>query len=830
MKLGSLFNAGPVKTLAKPPQAKPGPSALAAALPVKKHDPNNPFAYVVWPKQPQQQVKDYKAILTLAELEAYCLRCAETGLAGFDYETSGDENHRIIPTYPDEDGNPDPERQQFYGKDLANWTKKVNLDPWRADICTMSIAAAAHESRVIPISHKQGQIFEPDMDRKEARQLVMDTVDRLVFSHKKIIKIAINLGFETKHTAKHGKYIQMPVADPLMMWVRGMQVIAPQKIKVPKKPFSGWGLKQATKAFLGVEQGNFQDVLDKHGALFFDEIPADKGDGLIYSAEDADYAVQHYQYWLEIVKQIPGYDKWLHEVEMPFQRVIGLMEYWGMNWDTNLSGVKKDEALNRQEAASAEIQRIGEDLFGVKINPGKSGKTGDVKHLLFELMEVPAAKWGKTGVSLDEESLINMTFMLEHNLVALDEEKYLNVKLPDDWETRNPDGLFGDTDFDGSLSKDERAALRIAHRKPHKYKNEALRLIQLLKDIQKYSTLLSSHILGREKYLNDVSGRIHAGYGVWTETSRANSFSPNGQNVPRVDNDVFGIRNFYTARPGKVLFLIDFSGFELRLMAWRAKDDVMIDLFNTNGDMHKRTASTLTGKPESEITKVERTNAKAGNFGISYGGTEHALQKTFLTDYGQRKTLDECLAIVNAVKRTYPGIPAYQRSIILEAREKGYVETMHGFIRLLPGINSASRYDSGSAGRQAANTPIQGSAADLMKLAQNKVYDRIGEDTHTWEQLEREGLTPEEAGVDPVFRHGKTDMIAQIHDEIIFEVDDDADLVANMGRIVKSIMEEKPLPDFPVPVEAEASVAYSWGTKQDLEDWLKSKEKTGVTT
>jgi len=814
MRLGNLFNAGKPKTLAQAPKAQPTAkqqSNLAAALD-KKHDPANPFKDVIWTRQPVQQVKDYKPILTEADLIEYLKRCAETGIAGFDYETSGDENHRVLPVDP-ETGQP------IEGKEKANWLKSVNLDPWKADICTMSISAAAHESRAIPISHKDGAIFEPSLDRAAARRLVMDVVDRLLFSNPKIVKIAVNLGFESKHTAKHGKYIQMPVADPLLMWIRCMQVIAPHKIKVPKKPFSGWGLKEATKQFLGVEQGNFQDVLDKHGAMFFDEIRADQGDGLQYSCEDADYAVQHYLYWLEIAKQIPGYEKWLLEIEMPFQRVIGLMEYWGMYWDSDLAQVKREEAENMQTDAAAEIARIGEELFNVPINPGKSGKTGDVKHLLFELMQVPAAKWGKTGASLDEEALINMTFMLENKLTAIEEEKYLAIPLPEGWEQMDVDANYGEEGFIGDLSRDERQAIRIARRPEHPYKEQALRLIQLLKNIQKYSTLLSSHINGREKWRNEISGRIHAGYGVWTETSRANSFNPNGQNVPRVDNDVFGIRNFYRAPEGKVLFLIDFSGFELRIMAWRANDATMIELFNTGGDMHKRTAMTLTGKTNpDDVTKPERTSAKAGNFGISYGGTEHALQKTFLTDYGQRRTLDECLEIVNAVKNSYPGIPQFQRDIELDTREKGYVTTAYGYIRLLPAIVSPNRAARNGAARQAANTPIQGSAADFMKRAQNTVYDRIGEDTRAvyLGEKKREEVT---------FYHSETDMIAQIHDEVIFELEDEPGVAERVYREVKALMERAPLKSFPVPVEAEGSFAYSWGKKQDAEEWLEQRRK-----
>jgi DNA polymerase-1 len=304
----------------------------------------------------------------------------------------------------------------------------------------------------------------------------------------------------------------------------------------------------------------------------------------------------------------------------------------------------------------------------------------------------------------------------------------------------------------------------------------------------------------------------------------------NGQNVPRTDNDEFGIRNFYRAPDGKVLYLIDYSGFELRLMAWKSGDEVMTDAFKHGGDLHRKTASTLTGKPESEITKHERSNAKSGNFGISYGGTEYALQET-LKGYGIRMSLDECLEIVKAVKATYPRIPEYQRSIVVEAREQGYVETIYGYKRLLPNINSTSGKARSSDERRASNTPIQGSAADVMKRSQLVVYEKIGLDTareRLGQDLEVfEGFSEEiktKLEEPPVFMHGKTDMIAQIHDEIIFQFDDDPDLAKKAGDWVKAVMEIPPLKDFPIGIEAEASAAYSWGNKKDFDDWLKERK------
>ncbi|WP_252244195.1 hypothetical protein, partial [Clostridium sp. ZBS14] len=130
----------------------------------------------------------------------------------------------------------------------------------------------------------------------------------------------------------------------------------------------------------------------------------------------------------------------------------------------------------------------------IDINTGKSGKTNEVKSLMFDYLKIPIAKYGKTGASLDQEALIDMAFMLENKLNDIDEEKYLGVSLPENWENIDPEK-------DPTLDKLERGAIRIAKREPHPYKEQALEVIDQLKKIQKYTTLLSSHIIGREKYL-----------------------------------------------------------------------------------------------------------------------------------------------------------------------------------------------------------------------------------------------------------------------------------------------------------------------------------------
>jgi len=857
VKLGSMFP--PSKTLAG---SIPSPKAVAdstsAAVRHCLRDvlkAKKPGEFKVdWPKFKPQEPKDYQVITTVKQLEDYLVRCEFTGLGGFDYETAANQQERErFAKFAAEIETRRAAAKGQAGDDVKLLDKLIKaidtdyekertdhlstpLDPWKADLCSMSLAAGPNEARAVFVSHKKGNnLFEPSLGRDEARQLLMDTLERLFFTNSKIMKIAVNLAFEAKLTAKYGKYVLMPVADPFVAWVRLTQLLTPHKIKNPKKPTSGKGLKPMTFEVFGVRMNDFKDVLAKHGADFYDEVDSDSQDALVYCCEDSDYAIQHYLYWDYVAKQIPNendlyktYSDWLHNIEMPFSRVIGLMEFWGMYWDKDLSEVKRQDAATMQAKAADEIKRITKEALGLDVNPGKSGKTGEVKSVLFDVMKVPAAAWSDTtkDPSLDANAIMDMTFMLENKLLDPDEEKYLSATLPEDWETIN-------TETDPRLDKATRMRVRIEQREPHPHRDAAIALLAELKKIQKYNTLLSSHIVGREKYLNEVTNRIHANYTPWTETSRLNSMKPNGQNVPKMDNDEFEIRNFYRAPGGKMLFLIDYAGFELRLICWKSGDEVMMDIFWNNGDMHRKTAATLTGKAEADVTKHERGDAKPGNFGITYGGTEHALQKTF-KKYGIRKSLAECALIVTAVKTTYKRIPEYQQNAIIISRDTGYAECIYGYKRLLPNINSSNNTARGEDERRAGNTPIQGTAAEIMKRSQTTVYEKIGLDTaaknlgvkvEVWD-----GFIPELKALleePPVMCHGITDMIAQIHDEIIFQFDDDVEVAKAAGYWVKKVMEVPPMPGFPLPIQADASGAYAWGSKVDFDKWVEQKEGAG---
>lgn len=833
MNLSNMFpTSGGLASQVRKPAAPTAQKAVGSSLADCMKARQKPGEWSIrWPTLRKQGFKDYRPLLTVQDVIDYCKRCEETGLGGFDYETSGDRDHRIPPT--DDEGNP------VTGKALDSWTRDVNLDPWKAEVCAMSLSAAADEARAVFIDNPGINQFEPALSRSEARKRLFDTLEQYFFTNHKIMKIAVNMNFEAKFTAKYGKYILMPCADPFIAWIRLSQLLLPHKIKNPKRPYTGKGLKPMTKEIFGVQMSEFSEVLARNKALFFDEVPNDGPDAFTYCCEDSDYAVQHYLYWDEVAKQItnsndvyPTYSDWLKGIEMPFTRVTGIMEYWGMKWDSDIAQVKREEARNAIDVAAQTMKDLAASVGVEDLNVGVGGKTKDVKSFIFDTLRLPAAAWSdKTkDPSLDSNALMDMIFMLENKLEDPDEEKYLETPLPEEWESVDPDLSYQDQRllWPRDYTTAEVKRIRIAKRDDHPYKEIGIQFLQCMQNIQKYATLLSSHIEGREKYVNPVTGRIHAHYEPWTETARLASSSPNGQNVPRPDNDELGVRNFYKAEPGKVFLLEDESGFELRLTGWKSNCDVLLKAFRDHEDIHRKTAATMTGKPESEVTKSERSHAKPGNFGAVYGGTEHALQKTF-KKMGIRKSLPECKHIVDSVMKTYPGIPRMQVNAKLTARDTGYAETIYGYKRLLPSINSSNRYNRGEDERRAANTPVQGSAADIMKRAQNTVYEKCGMDTaahngiavEAWDGYDDQ--TKDLLRVPPFMQHGHTDMVAQIHDEIIVELDDDPKLVNTYALWQKAVMEIPPLKDFPVQLEAEASVAYSWGNKMSLETWNEAR-------
>ena len=266
-----------------------------------------------------------------------------------------------------------------------------------------------------------------------------------------------------------------------------------------------------------------------------------------------------------------------------------------------------------------------------------------------------------------------------------------------------------------------------------------------------------------------------------TRTGRISSAEPNLQNIPVRTERGSRLRAFFTARPGSVLVDADYSQIELRVLAHVAQDQAMISAFLNNADIHTKTAAQVFDLPEEFVTPQMRSAAKAVNFGLVYGIGAYSLSQ----DIGV--TVAEADRYIKAYFATYPGIARYMDEVVQKAKEDGYVATMFGRRRPLPELSAQNRVTRAFGERAARNTPIQGTAADIIKLAMVRVYDR----------LEKEGLAAR--------------LILQVHDELIVEAPE-----SEAGRAAAIVTEEmEHAVSLSVPLLADAKTGKNWLEAKD---------------
>lgn len=294
-----------------------------------------------------------------------------------------------------------------------------------------------------------------------------------------------------------------------------------------------------------------------------------------------------------------------------------------------------------------------------------------------------------------------------------------------------------------------------------------------------YRMLTKLHSTYAEGLLKVIAsdGRIHTTFqNMVTATGRLSSTDPNLQNIP-VRTELGGeIRKMFVPAPGNVLVDADYSQIELRVLAHIADDTAMQEAFRSGEDFHSVTAATVFGVTPEEVTPQMRRSAKAVNFGIVYGISDFSLAG----DIGV--TRKEARAYIDNYLEHYQGVRSYMKTVVEQARQTGYVETMYGRRRALPELHSSNYNVRTGAERMALNTPIQGTAADIIKIAMIRVRER----------MEREGLGAK--------------LVLQVHDELIVECpQEEAEQVL---RLVTEEMESAA--ELKVPLVAEAHVGKSW--------------------
>lgn len=320
----------------------------------------------------------------------------------------------------------------------------------------------------------------------------------------------------------------------------------------------------------------------------------------------------------------------------------------------------------------------------------------------------------------------------------------------------------------GGYSTDEKTLEELASAHP---------IINLILDYRKLKKLLGTYIDALPQLVNPETGKIHTSFNQCvTATGRLSSTNPNLQNIPVRDALGKEIRKCFIPDDGCIFLSADYSQIELRLMAHMSGDENMRSAFVSGEDIHADTASKIYKLPLSEVTKDMRRTAKTANFGIIYGITGFGL--------GQRLGVSrsEAEKLISDYFESYPGVRGYIESSIEGARERGYVLTLYGRRRYLPDINSQNSNIRKFAERNAVNAPIQGSAADIIKMAMVRI----------WGEMKRLGL--------------RSQMLLQVHDELNFNVYPDE--LEQVKAIVKEGMETVAL--LSVPLVADIGTGANW--------------------
>ena len=301
-------------------------------------------------------------------------------------------------------------------------------------------------------------------------------------------------------------------------------------------------------------------------------------------------------------------------------------------------------------------------------------------------------------------------------------------------------------------------------------------VVELILQYRALSKLKSTYCDGMLKVI-DMDGRVHSRFNqIETRTGRISSLEPNLQNIPVRTERGKELRRYFCAREGWVLVDADYSQIELRILAHLSDDKNMIDAFKNNLDIHKITASQVFGMPENMVTPLMRSRAKAVNFGIVYGISAFSLAKDIgVSRKNAQNYIDNYLA-------HYSGVEKYMNQTIEKAKENKFAETIFGRKRYLPELSS-SNFNLRSFGeRVARNMPIQGSAADIIKIAMINVNRR----------LKTENL--------------KAKLILQVHDELIVEAPETEAKV--VSKILKFEMENAA--KLKVPLVADANIGNTW--------------------
>ena len=620
---------------------------------------------------------------------------------------------------------------------------RASLDAHKSSITGISFSVEKGTGIYVPFNHKVG--------RNAGFVGTFKWIKNNILLNENMTVIIHNAAFETMFFYTLGFIPKCKVYDTLsaaQMTLKthtefrklndcGLKKLVPELLKVELPTFS-----EVVSQAKSVRTGNDIACDSGAGSACFDELNSEDTETIRYACADSDYALRLYHLfnnWFD--ENLPKHRYIVENIESPTAVYVGLMKYNGIPLDVGLMNSKGEEAQEK-------INQLKEDIHLTigNIDIGANAGTKAFKDYLYKTLGLPVLKTTeKLSEAADDEAMILLSEWCKNNRPKL---------VP---------------------------------------------LFDMIKDYRKWNKLKSVYIDGYLKFLNNSTNRIHPDLmPLATQTGRFASRNANLQNCHRKDNDPIGVRNFIRADDGKVLLSLDFSQIELRVGAFYCRDEKMLDTYKSGGDIHAQTTSVIFNIPFNQAVdknaphyKERRTIAKNCNFGVFYGLFPRGLQRTLKFKAGLDKSLEECTQIIAILKAGYKGLETWQRKVKTNASIRGYSETYLGRRRYLPSINSADWGKKSFAQRCALNTPIQGTAADILKIAITRILKGLNE--QMW-------IRP----------------ILQVHDELVVEVPKDK--LNEAASFIKKCMEERPFEDFDVPLVAEAAAGKTFGTLKDLED------------
>lgn len=601
-------------------------------------------------------------------------------------------------------------------------------------------ALDAHKSHIVGISFSTSEddaIYAPLTHRigqnvDEPKKL-WAFLKRDLFESSSVIKIAHNLSFEAMFLYARGIVIQSPCYDT----IAAAQMTL--KSQWEFRNLRDSGLKLLATSLFNADMPSFSTVTD---GRHFDEMDPIDYETTRYACADSDYALRLYNKFNSwFLKYLPQHKYIVETLESPTAVYCGIMKYNGIPVDKELMLKKQTEANENLQSLKSEIDNI---TGGVNI--GANASTSAFKKYLFTDLGLPVMKLTEKSQEAADDATMQML------------KEYCTEKRP-----------------------------------------ELVRLFEAVQEYRKWAKLCSTYIDGYLTHINSVTGCIHPDImPLGTETGRFAARNPNMQNCPRKTNDPIGVRNFIVAPKGQVIMSLDFSQIELRVGAFYCRDEKMLETYRNGGDIHAQTTSVIFHVPFEEAVdknapnyKEHRTIAKNCNFGVFYGLFPSGLQKTLRFKAGLNTDIETCNEIITNLKSGYPGLTKWQEQTKASAAKTCYTETFLGRRRYLVGMRSDDWGKKSFAERCALNTPVQGTAADILKSACGRIVSEMPK--YLW-------LKP----------------ILQIHDELVFILPKDK--LVEAKDFIKRCMEEKPYPNFDVPIVAEASVGKRFGNMTEWED------------